>query len=73
MKARSLVGLALIGLGILALVYGGFSYTDETHDVELGPVELQVTEKERVNIPAWGGVAAIIVGAAILLMQRSKS
>jgi hypothetical protein len=72
MSVKGLVGLALIVLGVLGLVYGGFSYTEERHDVELGPVELAVTEKERINVPVWLGVASIAAGAGLLLVSRHK-
>jgi hypothetical protein len=65
-------GLILVVLGILALVYGGFSYTKETHDADLGPLKLQVKEKERVNVPLWAGVAAIVGGALVLVGAGKK-
>lgn len=72
MNPRVLVALVLIALGVLGLVYGGFSYTEESHDVNVGPVELSVKEKERVNVPVWLGVAAIVVGAGLLLTARRR-
>lgn len=72
MNPKILVALILIVLGILGLVYGGFSYTKETHDVDLGPVEFSVTEKERINMPLWLGVAAIVAGAGLLVVSRRQ-
>jgi len=72
MSVKGFVGLALIVLGVLGLVYGGFSYTEERHDVELGPVELAVSEKKRVNVPVWFGVASIAAGAGLLVFSRRK-
>jgi hypothetical protein len=71
-KTRRLVGLVLLVLGILGLAYGGFTYTQETHDVDLGPIEFQVKEKERVNVPVWLGVTAVAVGAVLLLAGRPR-
>ncbi len=73
MNTRQIVGLVILLLGVLALVYGGFSYTEEKHEVDLGPLELEVKEKERVNVPAWAGVAAIAVGAVLLVYRRKRS
>lgn len=73
MSGRQILGLLLIIGGILGLIYGGFSYTEEKHGVDLGPVELKVTEKERVNIPLWAGVLAVGAGAALLLVDRRRS
>lgn len=70
MKIRVIVAIVLLVVGTLALVYEGFSYTKETHDAELGPIDFQVTEKERVAIPTWMGVIAIVVGAGILVADR---
>ncbi len=73
MNGRQLLGLLLIVGGILGLIFGGFSYTEEKHAVDLGPVELQVEEKERVNIPLWAGVLAVGAGAALLLAGHARS
>jgi len=72
MKPFKLVGLVLIVGGVLALVYGGFSYTRDTHDVKVGPIEFSVKEKESVNVPVWAGVGAIAVGAFLLLVGGRK-
>ncbi len=66
-----LAGLVLLVLGVLALVYGGFSYRKEKGDAKIGPIKIEVTEKERVNVPLWAGVAAVAVGGA-LLARRSR-
>ncbi|HLF56550.1 MAG TPA: hypothetical protein VI942_06860 [Thermoanaerobaculia bacterium] len=66
MSLRKLLGVALLVLGILALVYKGFTYTEETHEAKIGPLELNVKEKERVTIPTWAGVAAVVAGGALL-------
>jgi hypothetical protein len=60
------LGLVLIALGVLALVYKGFTYTGERHNVSMGPVKIHVDERERVSIPQWAGVAAVAVGAGLL-------
>lgn len=67
MNALKIAGIVLILAGILVLVYGGFTYTKETHDARLGPIELSIKDKERVNVPVWAGVGAVVTGAALLL------
>jgi LPXTG-motif cell wall-anchored protein len=73
MSAVKIVAIVLIVAGILGLVYGTFSYTKETHDVKLGPLELSVKEKQTVNVPIWAGVGAIVVGGGLLLLARKKN
>ncbi len=70
MSVLKIVAIVLIVVGILGLVYGQFTYTKETHDAKLGPLELEVKEKETVNIPVWAGVGAIAVGVILLLTER---
>jgi len=72
MSAIKIVAILLIASGLLGVLYGKFSYTKETHDAKLGPLELSFKEKKTVNVPAWAGVGAIAVGA-ILLLARTKS
>lgn len=66
MKGTKLVGALLLAAGILALAYGGFTYTKDSHDVEIGPIHIEVQDKERVNVPVWAGVVAAIVGGVLL-------
>jgi TRAP-type C4-dicarboxylate transport system permease small subunit len=70
MSGLKILAIVLIVGGILGLVYGGFTYTKETHSAKLGPLELSVKDKERVNVPMWAGVGAIVAGGALLLFGR---
>lgn len=70
MKGMKLLGAVLLALGILALAYGGFSYTKDTDKVSLGPIDIEVKDKERVNIPLWAGVGVAIVGAVLLARRE---
>jgi len=67
MNGLKIASAALIVAGILALVYGGFSYTKETHEAKIGPIELSVKDKQTVNVPVWAGVGAIVIGGALLV------
>jgi TRAP-type C4-dicarboxylate transport system permease small subunit len=67
-----IIGIALIAAGILGLAYGGFTYTTETHEAKIGPLELSVKDKETVNVPIWAGVAAIVVGGLLLLVPKKS-
>jgi uncharacterized membrane protein YidH (DUF202 family) len=66
MDTRKTIAILLIVGGLLALAYGGFSYTKATHKAELGPLTLQVTERQQVNIPLWAGIAAVVAGGLLL-------
>ena len=70
MSGLKILAVVLIVGGILGLVYGGFTYTKETHSAKLGPLELSVKDQERVNVPMGAGVGAIVAGGALLLFGR---
>jgi len=71
MSGIKILAIVLIVAGLLGVMYGKFSYTKETHQAKLGPIEMSVKEKQTVNVPVWAGVAAIAAGAGLLLV-RSK-
>jgi hypothetical protein len=56
----------------MGLAYGSFSFTKETLEARLGPIELSVNEKQTVNVPVWAGVGAIVIGSALLLFGSTK-
>jgi len=72
MSTIKIAAIVLIVVGLLGVMYGKFSYTKETHDAKLGPIELSFKEKQTVNVPAWAGVAAIAAGAAMLLVPAKR-
>lgn len=72
MATVRIVALAVIVAGVLGLLYGGFTYTTEQTAAKLGPLELKVEEKNRVNVPIWAGVAAIVAGGLVLIGAARK-
>ena len=72
MNAIKMAAVVLIATGVLGLVYGSFSYTRDTHEAKLGPIELSVRDKETVHIPVWAGVGTIVIGGALLLIGGKK-
>jgi LPXTG-motif cell wall-anchored protein len=73
MNGAKILAIVLIVAGVFGLVYGSFSYTKNTHEVKLGPIELSVKEKQTANVPVWAGVGGIVVGGALLLFWRKKN
>lgn len=67
MTVIRIIGVLLIVAGTAGLIHGGFSFTKQTHQAELGPLELEVEEKETVAVPTWAGAGAIGVGVILLL------
>jgi len=72
MTPVKIAAIVLIVVGIAGLAWGGFSFTKETHKAELGPLKFSVQEKERVNVPQWAGIGAIVAGVVLLLVGGKK-
>jgi TRAP-type C4-dicarboxylate transport system permease small subunit len=72
MNGLKIAAIALIVAGALGLAYGSFTYTKETHQAKIGPIELSVKDRETVNVPIWLSVGAIVAGAALLLFGGRK-
>lgn len=70
MSGLKIVAIILIIAGIAGLVYGKFTYTKATHEVNLGPIDLSVKEKKTVNVPLWAGIAAIVAGGVLLVVPK---
>jgi drug/metabolite transporter (DMT)-like permease len=70
MDLQRIIGILLLVAGVLGLVYGGFTYTKDTHKADLGPIHLSVAEKEHVSVPLWAGVGAIVIGGILLVVRR---
>jgi multidrug transporter EmrE-like cation transporter len=73
MNPVKMLAIGLIVAGVLGLAYGSFTYTKETHDTNLGPINISVSDRETVNIPIWAGVATIAIGGVLLFFAGRKS
>jgi hypothetical protein len=67
MNAARIIAIILIVGGTLGLLYGGFSYTKESHDAKIGPLEFSIKDKEEVSVPVWASVGAIVAGVVVLV------
>lgn len=72
MSTMKIAAIVLIVAGVLGLVYGSFSYTRETHELKVGPLDVSVKDKQTVAIPIGAGVGAIAVGAILLMLERKR-
>lgn len=72
MSGLKIAAIVLIVAGALGLAYGSFSFTKETHQAKIGPIELSVKDKETVNVPIWLSIGAIVAGGALLIFGGRK-
>ena len=71
MNGVKTVGALLVVAGVLALIYGGFSYP-KSHEAKLGPVAFDVKTQEHVNVPVWAGGGAVLLGVVLLLVPARR-
>ncbi|MBL3538198.1 hypothetical protein [Aminivibrio sp.] len=66
MGIMRILAILLIIAGVLGLAYGGFTYTQATHEAQLGPIGLSVDENHMISIPIWVSITSIAVGGVAL-------
>ncbi len=64
------LGLILIVLGVVALIYGGFTYTTQKKVLDVGPIQATKQEHHSVPLPPILGALALIGGVVILVSDR---
>lgn len=72
MNGRMMLGVVLIAIGVIALVYQGFSYTTEKKVLDIGPIQATKQEHHSIPVPPVIGVIALISGVAVLATGRGK-
>jgi hypothetical protein len=73
MSAAKIIGVLLIAAGVMGLLYGGFSYTKESHTAKLGPLAITVQDRETVVVPVVASVGSIVLGVFLLVgIGRTK-
>jgi hypothetical protein len=70
MRSRSIIGLALVVLGIFALVYQGIGYTKHEKVVDIGPIHATADKHKTIPLPPILGVIALIGGIALIARDR---
>lgn len=70
MTFQRVVAVMLIALGVVALVWGGISYTREEKILDLGPIEAKAETRETIPLPPILGIVSIGAGVVLLLVGR---
>jgi hypothetical protein len=64
------LGLILVVLGVLALMYQGFTYTTHKKVLDVGPIQATKEEHHSVPLPPILGALALIGGVVRLVSDR---
>ena len=68
-----IIGIVLVVLGVVSLVYGGISYDKNQTILEMGSVSVTATEHKSIAVPAVVGVVVLIVGIALLVVDKRRA
>ena len=72
-ELMKILGIVLILAGLLAVAYGGFTYKTHKRAVDMGPLQIETSQRHRVLIPPLLGISGIIIGGALLFIASAKS
>ena len=72
MNSKSVFGIVLIVLGVLALVYQGISYTSRETVIDLGPIQATADTRKTLPLPPILGILAIVGGIGALVVGARK-
>lgn len=68
MKLLTLIGIALIVLGGLALAYQGITYVSRETVIDAGPIKVQADRERTIPLPPILGGVALAAGAALMII-----
>lgn len=73
MSPLRFVAAALVLVGVLVLVYGGFERTRRTDRTEIGPIRIEYRERQYVELPLWLGFVLVASGAVLLALPGRRA
>jgi len=65
-------GIGFIVVGVIMLIWSGFTYTTRENVVDMGPLQVNVDKKERVNFPPYLGAVIAGIGLVLIVVDNKK-
>jgi hypothetical protein len=72
MNVRYLVGGALVVIGLVSLLIGGFRWTERKTVVDVGPLKATTEEHKTLPIPPVVGAIALVGGIIVLVVPMRR-
>jgi hypothetical protein len=72
MNSTKVLGMILVGLGIVALAYQGFSYTTKEKVLDVGPLHVTTEKNNTIPLPPIVGAIAVVGGIVLLIAAGRK-
>lgn len=65
-------GIILTILGIVMLIWTGFSYTKKEKVVDVGPVQIDANKEKHVGWPSYAGGILVVAGVVLILAGKKR-
>jgi uncharacterized membrane protein HdeD (DUF308 family) len=72
MRPRTITGIILVAIGVLALAYQGITYSSRGDTIDIGPLTIPPREKKTFPLPPVLGVLALVGGVVLMVMDRRR-
>ncbi|HVS98639.1 MAG TPA: hypothetical protein VHE54_19235 [Puia sp.] len=66
------IGILLVVIGIVMLIWTGFSFTKREKVVDAGPVHISADKQKTVNWPPYAGGILVVAGVIVLVTSRRE-
>jgi uncharacterized membrane protein YidH (DUF202 family) len=73
MKSTTILGIALIIIGVVALAYGGITYTEREKIIDIGPLQATADREKTIPLPPILGGLSLAGGVALVIFGSVKS
>ena len=73
MKPAGIVGIILIAIGVIALVYGGITYTKREKVLDLGPIQATAEKQHTIPLSPWLGGICLVGGIVLVAVGGGKT
>ena len=73
MGGRTIVGIALVVIGLFALAYQGLTYTTQKKVLDIGPLQATKEERHTIPLPPILGALALVGGIIVVVSDRPRN
>jgi uncharacterized membrane protein HdeD (DUF308 family) len=70
MGGKTILGIALVILGLVALAYQGLTYTTQKKVIDIGPIQATKEEHHTIPLPPILGALALVGGIIVIISDR---
>jgi drug/metabolite transporter (DMT)-like permease len=72
-RPTKVIGVVLLLAGIAVTLWSTLGYEERAHEADIGPLEIEVVERERPPVPVWLGLTLAAAGALLVFLPRRRS